>query len=175
MEAIEVNVGTHSLTRRLQKDWRAIAFILGALLLAEVFLAHFGLLATDVSGFFVIPVVGISVGVFAFFILFSPFFEAARKRFSPEQMLSGVGVSSLLTITAFALLFRWLGIIGPNELPGTPLEILYFSAVSFSTLGYGDFRPAEGARLLAAAQAILGNLHLGLLVATAFAAFSDRR
>jgi len=47
-------------------------------------------------------------------------------------------------------------------------DAVYFSAVTFSTLGYGDFRPCEVARIWAAGQAILGNLHLGLIVGAAF-------
>jgi voltage-gated potassium channel Kch len=33
---------------------------------------------------------------------------------------------------------------------------LYFSTVTFTTLGYGDFRPCESARLLAAVESLLG-------------------
>ena len=41
---------------------------------------------------------------------------------------------------------------------------LYFSFVTFTTLGYGDFQPMPRMRLLAAIEAVLGYLYLGLLV-----------
>ncbi len=45
---------------------------------------------------------------------------------------------------------------------------MYFSTVTFSTLGYGDFRPAPEARSYAAFLAVYGNIHLGLLVGGLF-------
>ena len=44
---------------------------------------------------------------------------------------------------------------------------VYFSTVTFTTLGYGDYRPSPDARPVAALQAVLGYIYLGLLVATA--------
>jgi hypothetical protein len=43
---------------------------------------------------------------------------------------------------------------------------LYFSAVTFTTLGYGDFQPTEYIRILAAFEAFMGYLFLGALIAT---------
>ena len=43
---------------------------------------------------------------------------------------------------------------------------LYFSVVTFTTLGYGDFHPTESVRMLAAFEALIGYLSLGLLIAT---------
>lgn len=41
---------------------------------------------------------------------------------------------------------------------------LYFSVVTFTTVGYGDFQPAEEARGVAALEAIVGFLFLGFFV-----------
>lgn len=41
---------------------------------------------------------------------------------------------------------------------------LYFSTVTFSTLGYGDFSPTKAARGLAAFQSLMGYLTLGVLI-----------
>ena len=41
---------------------------------------------------------------------------------------------------------------------------LYFSTVTFSTLGYGDFNPTKAARGLAAFQSLMGYLTLGVLI-----------
>ncbi|WP_170576350.1 potassium channel family protein [Ruegeria atlantica] len=41
---------------------------------------------------------------------------------------------------------------------------LYFSIVTFTTLGYGDMQPIPGMRIIAALEAVLGYLFLGLAV-----------
>lgn len=41
---------------------------------------------------------------------------------------------------------------------------LYFSTVTFTTLGYGDFHPAEGTRGVAALESMVGFLFLGFFV-----------
>lgn len=43
---------------------------------------------------------------------------------------------------------------------------LYFSVVTFTTLGYGDFRPTKNARAFAAVKALFGYILLGILVST---------
>ena len=45
-----------------------------------------------------------------------------------------------------------------------PLVALYFSIVTWTTLGYGDFSPSESIRLVAALEAMLGYLAMALLV-----------
>ena len=45
--------------------------------------------------------------------------------------------------------------------------------MTFSTLGYGDFRPSPDARLMAAAQALLGTIHIGMIVGAIFLTFSQ--
>ena len=44
---------------------------------------------------------------------------------------------------------------------------LYFSAVTFSTVGYGDFQPIPRMRLLAALESVIGFLFFGLLAGAA--------
>ena len=41
-------------------------------------------------------------------------------------------------------------------------DALYFSTVTFTTLGYGDFQPRPETRLAAASQALMGYIYLGL-------------
>ena len=41
---------------------------------------------------------------------------------------------------------------------------IYFSVVTFTTLGYGDYQPLPRMRLVAAAQALLGYVFLGFVV-----------
>lgn len=45
-------------------------------------------------------------------------------------------------------------------------DAFYFSIVTFTTLGYGDFQPPPEARFYAATESILGYIILGIFVAT---------
>lgn len=111
---------------------------------------------------------------FALIILVIPFLTAHHARPSPFWFMVVTIVSISLTILSYSLVYRHFGIIGPDgsEALLKVGDYLYFSAVTFSTLGYGDFRPAPDARLFAAFQSILGNLHLGMTVGVLFYAIS---
>lgn len=50
--------------------------------------------------------------------------------------------------------------------PVERVTALYFSIVTWTTLGYGDFQPSESMRLVAASEAMLGYIYLALLVGT---------
>lgn len=60
-----------------------------------------------------------------------------------------------LEIWAFALLYLWLGAIG------TLSDALYFSTISYSTVGYNDTHIMPDWRLLGAFESILGMILLG--------------
>lgn len=64
----------------------------------------------------------------------------------------------------FALVYAELGIISSSGAPVSEMDYLYFSIVTFTTLGYGDFQPTEAARLFAAVEALLGYVILGVFV-----------
>ncbi len=71
---------------------------------------------------------------------------------------------NLALIAGFALLYERAGIV--SDVPQTELTSLYFSVVTFTTLGYGDVVPSTaGAQVLAMIQVILGYLGLGGLLA----------
>ncbi len=53
-------------------------------------------------------------------------------------------------------------------------QCLYFSAVTWTTLGYGDLHPDEGlSQFLAASEAIMGYVYMGLLVASIYCRKTD--
>lgn len=74
------------------------------------------------------------------------------------------GVAYLITIPAYSL-FYWLA---PASLTGQELsylESLYFSAVTVTTLGYGDiYLETELGRLISASEAVLGIVFIGLFL-----------
>ena len=102
--------------------------------------------------------------------------------------------AAAVIIIFFALLFSIIGIGNPEiiELKGTAIhqtsgnivdlaskgllknnvirnfpDSLYFSLITFTTLGYGDFRPLEGiGRILAGSEAFIGAFMMALFVYT---------
>ena len=98
-------------------------------------------------------------------IMLQPFIQG--RQVDSGRLFVDALISTLLMVLVFGLLYRLFG-IQPIATPG---EALYFSAVTFSTLGFGDFTPARAtAQALAGMQAIIGNLHLGFVVGATFAA-----
>lgn len=109
--------------------------------------------------------------LYFFTVVIGVLFLASHEfKVAPARLSSDALVSMIFCVMSFALVFRSLGFSAGEEClgPFDPVESVYFSAVTFSTLGYGDFHPCSNAQLFAAFQAMLGNLHLGLIVGAAF-------
>ena len=99
------------------------------------------------------------------FVVISPMFLSSRTfSINGRRLFGDTIISTMLMILSFSLLYGWLGTNGDEE----PMEMLYFSAVTFSTLGFGDIAPDKASRFYAAMQALVGNIHLGILVGAAF-------
>lgn len=93
-----------------------------------------------------------------------------------EKPLRVIGFSLLLIILCTLVYFLSAGIIyngehvGFNPHGSTPDNILdffsclYFSIVTFTTLGYGDFTPAGPTRIMAAIEAFSGSFTIALFV-----------
>lgn len=73
-------------------------------------------------------------------------------------------------LICFSILYMAFGVIDATastpRLVKTFPECLYFSAVTFTTLGYGDFWPTDDARVVAAFQGFLGYMFMGIVVAS---------
>ncbi|MCT4554323.1 MAG: ion channel [Pelagimonas sp.] len=99
------------------------------------------------------------------------------QNFKPQlpRLFGDIVLSSLFTIAVFGYVFSLVGIQYTLDLPPEyaprKSDYFYFAAVTFSTLGYGDFAPvAPGpARSIAAFLAVFGNLHLGLVAGSLMA------
>ena len=83
------------------------------------------------------------------------------------------GLSIILTISSlgsllvlFADLFRWAGIKGDIETNNLG-DCLYFSIITMTTVGYGDFHPYNPlGRVIASVEALSGYVILGVLIAS---------
>ena len=79
-------------------------------------------------------------------------------------------ISAISIILIFAFLFMGSGIsnVGIEQITSNNFfDCMYFSTVTFTTLGYGDFRPLEGiGRILAGSEAFIGAFMMALFVYT---------
>lgn len=118
-----------------------------------------------------------SLGYFCFVILFVLVLTLEKQSFDADAraLLLETVLSVMFNIVSAALLYKYLGLQAPDwqSLPLPDLTYMYFSTVTFSTLGYGDFAPMPAARGIAAFQAVLGNLHLGIFVGTVLVALKS--
>lgn len=77
-----------------------------------------------------------------------------------------VGLAAVVVV-GFGLLY-WIvgGVVaaGSHE-PAGLWDCLYFSGVTFATVGYGDYLPAAGMRVLAMVEGFVGALTMGFFVA----------
>lgn len=82
-----------------------------------------------------------------------------------------------LTILAFTFVYSKLGIKSSEtgEVTRDVVACAYFSVVTFTTLGYGDYYPYGLGRAMAVIEAFTGYLILGLLVSTSIAILDPRR
>ena len=85
----------------------------------------------------------------------------------PGPTLGVLAVQGIMLILIFVGIYRGYGLLygGSMQLllnDGT--SALYFSVVTWTTVGYGDFSPPPDIRLIAAAEALLGYVFLGTTV-----------
>lgn len=74
--------------------------------------------------------------------------------------VSRVCASALIIISGYAVVYY---LHGPTL--NSPVDSLYYSVVTFTTLGYGDILPSSGnMKLICASEALLGALTMGLII-----------
>jgi hypothetical protein len=69
-----------------------------------------------------------------------------------------------IVIMGYALAYHYVGLFDENKVTRDPITCLYFSIVTWTTLGYGDVRPLAAARLIAASEAVVGYLTMAALI-----------
>lgn len=116
--------------------------------------------------------IGASLLIFFQIVLLMPFRDNNEDfQLDAWRLVFDTMVSAVFMILVFSVLYRNVGLLSGGEIVRPSLlDAIYFSSVTFSTLGYGDFAPHPSARMIAATQALLGNLHLGMVVGATFAA-----
>ena len=85
--------------------------------------------------------------------------------------LRQVFINGAIVIVLFALIWFWAGncecLLGTDDLPAKDQsfgQALYFSMITFTTIGYGDLHPVRWARYLAGLEGLLGVISVSLFV-----------
>lgn len=86
------------------------------------------------------------------------------QRITPAMSLVFILSNFTKTILLFAVIYYYFGIVDTSAQEDTVdigfSDTLYFSIVTFTTLGYGDFKPCEHIRLFAGLEAFIGTFML---------------
>ncbi len=90
-------------------------------------------------------------------------------RVSRRHSVSGITRTLVLTLwNYFEIIFAfgivYSVIIDKIENASSPIDAYYFSAITQLTIGYGDLKPLEIARLIASIQGILGTIFISLVI-----------
>ena len=152
-------------------EWKSTLLAAGGLVVAS-FVAWFGLSRLNEAA------AGDTLGTLASIALLlwlgSQSWFYMTQVTSPRRLLFLMGISFIQVVPfLFAAVYGAFGytdncVIGASG----PGDILYFSYVTFTTVGYGDMTPVGLCRGLAAAEAVAGYILLGMFVAAAAAVYS---
>ena len=116
----------------------------------------------------------VSLGFFigAFVILNSMFINDVIRIFNSGQKIEElykeyvwVFITALINIFLFSTIYYLFGInSGQDIIKNDWVTSIYFSIVTWTTLGYGDLAPVYNLRLVASFEAFIGYLYMALLV-----------
>ena len=87
-------------------------------------------------------------------------------------------ISTILMIVSFAFLYSSTGVgveVNGRMYPEYDMRsCIYFSVITWTSLGYGDIFPLEPSRLWVMIEVFFGSLHMGLLIGLATHYFSRK-
>jgi hypothetical protein len=133
------------------------------------------------SGLPLEPSVFVASGVLYLVAPFSIVRHIATRRAVDQETMLGALATYLLFGMAFAFVYRFLGVVQASTFfgdrgDGTLSQDLFFSFVTLTTTGYGDFVPAGNpGQSLAVLEALLGQLFLVTAVGKLVSAWRPRR
>ena len=103
-----------------------------------------------------------------------PEFKGTSGFLTRAELMCCVVISVAVNIGCYAFLHRTAGIHDATEFGGSIsfVDAIYFSVVTFTTLGFGDLQPLPGGRIFAAIQALSGYVYLGIAIGLAVNGFN---
>ena len=78
-------------------------------------------------------------------------------------------------IATFSVIYEMEGIICSGETIKDTYHSVYFSIVTWTTLGYGDCLPSENIKHIAAIEALFGYLMMAIFIALLLTLFSNKQ
>lgn len=132
----------------------------------------FCLLAFEIGvRFYDTPWIAYLFGVLSMFATGAGFAAYFNHAVDNRIAVGAILLNGAILIVLFGVIHTGVGVVyvggqdmGELYRPGF-WDGLYFSIVSFTTLGYGDFQPYQPMRMFSALQALFGYAYLGLMVA----------
>lgn len=74
-------------------------------------------------------------------------------------------LAAFTTVLSYAAVYRVLGIVDSSGQVHTGIsDCIYFSLVTWTTIGYGDFYPSKEARLIAGSEGLIGYIYMATIV-----------
>jgi hypothetical protein len=104
--------------------------------------------------------------------------NAFMTRSPKERIMEISGIMAFylpFVIYSYAKLYETRGLYLNGEVVHSFASGLYFSVVTWTTLGYGDFQATESVRLWAASEAMFGYIFMAILIASFMSLLSHER
>jgi len=100
-----------------------------------------------------------------FFFQVRDFIQISHHEKEIKSVLAKIFLLALFNIILFAIVYFIYGINSNSGLIKYDWDIsLYFSIVTWTTLGYGDYSPIESLRLIASFEALMGYMYMALII-----------
>jgi hypothetical protein len=105
--------------------------------------------------------------------------QIRNQNASDSRRLFMLALLLIWVICSYAALYTLEGICSDSDCTYANIKhdwqsALYFSIITFTTTGYGDYHPQSEGRLLAASEALVGYIFFGLFVSLIAALFLKR-
>jgi len=97
----------------------------------------------------------------------------SRHEWTNGWVIVSLSAQSLLLLVHFALVHHAIGLHASTSAADSFWDALYFSIVTWTTLGYGDLTPLPELRVFAAIEALYGYIFFGLIVGLLSARFKN--
>ena len=91
------------------------------------------------------------------------------------QEFAYISIMGMSNIILFASLYEYFGLMSNGNIVKEGfITSLYFSIVTWTTLGYGDYSPIPEMKLIASLEAIVGYFYMAILVGLFFILLNSR-
>jgi voltage-gated potassium channel Kch len=156
------------LTLHIDPERRRVGRGFDWLAMTAFWVIGFWIFAFAALPFFVVAHPNFMIAVFGLLLLLlTAVFVRVIRGLSDGKRILLLGLTLVAVIVEYAYLYSIDGICSDTDclrVENDWATTLYFSIVTFTTTGYGDFHPQKADRLVAASEALAGYLFFGLFV-----------